>query len=504
MLQILSCLALAFVSPASPAPLLAPAAFQEPDARNYNSAKQAAAEALATEMEELAIWCQQNKAYLERNRAYEVVIKYKPDHKLARKLLGYNYDRRAKEWSRRGNYRAPKNTKPSAALEALEKRELVFAAYTDRLIAAIEANIETLPKRIRLRDLEPLLKERPNDERIRRLVGQVKMSDEGEPNQWVLPTTKLTIERRKSLRDFRRNNRKSAPAPKSTEVQDMEADMGFKWNVRLDNGTVRLLSSGGSSEAERMLRDLHMLWLYLPQVMGGKLTAGEGTTVYLLTNPGAKEKFVSASPLVNQTNKDNWARMVGTFLGASTSMALYNPNQPGRLDMACRLTVNLYLWQEYGISADRGWVTEGFGLYLVSQLQGTRLSFTLNSDEYDDSDERNYASRIKDPDSDWLEIARRMLRDKKAPRLSFVLGKDVGALAPRDLVIANALAAYLVEAKGPKVVESILRRIGGTWVDGEMVKAQASAAKVLEDALEVRLPEIYVLLEDWLTEMKRR
>lgn len=504
MLQIFSCLALALASPANPAPTLPPAVLQEPDARNYNFAKQAAAEALATELEDLAIWCQKNKAYLERNRAYEVVIKYKPDHKLARKLLGFSYDRKSKEWSRRGNYKAPKNGKPSATLEALERRELIFAAYSDRLVAAIEANIETLPKKIRLRDLEPLLEERPDDERIRLLMGQVSMSVDGEAEQWVLPTTKLALERRKFLREFRRSNRKSAPPSGPTEVKDVEADMGFKWNVRLDNGTVRLLSSGSSSEAERMLRDLHMLWRYLPQVLGGKLTAGEGTTVYLLTNPGAKEKFGSVSSLLSQTNKNYWAKTVGTFLGASTSMALYNSNQPGRLDMGCRLTVSLYLWQEYGISAERGWVTEGFGLYLVNQLQGTRLSFTLNSDEYEDSNERDYTSRIKEPDSDWLEIARRMLRDKKAPRLSFVLGKDVGSLAPRDLVIANALAAYLVEAKGPEVVESILRRIGGTWVNGELTKPKDSAAKVLEDVFEVRLPEIYVLLEGWLTEMKRR
>ncbi|MFT7677705.1 MAG: hypothetical protein ACI8QC_001688 [Planctomycetota bacterium] len=504
MLQIIPCLALAFASPANPATLLPPAVLQEPDARNYNFAKQAAGEALATQMEELAVWCQKNKAYLERNRAYEVVILYKPDHKLARKLLGYNFDRKSKEWTRRGNYKAPKNSKPPEALEALEKRELIFAAYTESLIAAIEANIDTLPKRIRLKDLQPLLEERPDDARVRTLMGQVRLFEDGKPDEWVLPTTKLALERRKSLRDFRRSNRKSAPAPKSTNVQDVEADMGFKWNVKLDNGTVRLLSSGSSSESERVLRDLHMLWRYLPEVMGGKLTVGDGTTIYLLTNPGAKDKFGAESSLLSDTNRNYWAKTVGTFLGASTSMALYNSNQPGRLDMACRLTVSLYLWQEYGISADRGWVTEGFGLYLVNQMQGTRLSYTLNSDEYEDKSEENFASRIKEPDSDWLELARRMLRDKKAPGLQFVLGKDVGAMAPRDLIIANALAAYLVEAHGPKVVESILRRIGGTWVDGELIKPKDSAARVLEQVLEARLPEIYTLLEDWLTEMKRR
>ena len=511
MLHLIPCLALALAQPYQPVlaslpalTLTAAAPLQEPDARNYNFAKQAAGETLANAMEELAVWCQKNKAYLERNRAYEVLIEYRPDHKLARKLLGYRFDRGSKKWNRRSNYKAPRNSNPPAALEALEKRELIFAAYTDKLIAAIEANIDSLPKKIRMRDLKPLLVERPDDERVHLLMGQVKLSVDGKPDQWVRPTTKLAIERRKSLREFRRDERRAAPAPRSTELQAEESDLGFNWNVRLDNGTVRVLSSGGSSEAERALRDMHMLWLYMPKVMGGKLKASEGATLYLLTNPMAKDKFGLECSLLNQINRDAWSKMIGTFLGASVSMALYDPNEPARLDMACRLTISLYLWQEYGISAERGWVTEGFGLYLVNQLQGTRLSFTLNSDEYNDTGERDYDSRIKQPDSDWLELARRMLRDKKAPHLSFVLGKDVGSLVPRDLLIANALAAYLVEAHGPEAVERILRRIGGTWVDGELVKAKDSAAKALEDELEVRLPEIYGLLEDWLTEMKRR
>lgn len=502
---------LALLAPAaevSPRPLVesAPVA----PTRDYAADKRAALAAAVADAEELAKWCQKNKAFLERDRAYELIIGFDPDHKAARKALGYSFDKKTEEWIRKREYREPRNTKKSAALEAVGLREELLDKHVGRMLAAIESNADAIDPATKKTDLKALLAEWPDDERIRLQLGQVRLSVDGEPDRWVSPLAAKTLSARAELKELRATLRAAEVAAEPTQLREDEKDLGsgLEWKAMLQAGPLRLLSTGDSSRATTVLSDLQLLWAYMPKVLGGTTGVTDGATSYLLASGEAADTFRQGCSLVSDDNRSFWDQNIGTFLGQTVHTALYSRTAQARRDMALRLPVTLYLFQNYGIRSDRGWIVEGFGLLLVHQIAGTRLSYSrhtaVGEDVSQGSDDRDFQDRIKRRDADWLELSRESIKGGDAPNLSFVLGKNSGAMTSRDLIMANALAAFLIEAKGPEVTESVLRRIGGEWKAGQQVVPGEASAKVLEDVFGVPLPKIYEVLEEWLTEIKQK
>lgn len=508
MLTLLTGLALLAPAPAAVSFPLARLPLAVPT-RDYAADKRAALAAAVADAEGLAEWCQKNKAFLERDRAYELILSFQPDHKDARKALGYSKDKKTGEWIRKREYREPRNPKASSALEAVELRGTLLSAHVERMLAAIEANADSIDPSTKRDDLKALLAEWPDDDRIRLALGQVRLSVDGKPDRWVSPLAARTLSARAEMRELRESLRASLPAPEPTELLDYEKDLGgdLEWKAALEAGPLRLLSTGSKDVAANVLGDLQLMWAYLPKALGGTTGATDGATSYLLASGGAADAFRDKCTLVGDDNKAFWDQNIGTFLGQTVHTALYSRTAQARRDMALRLPVTLYLYQNYGIRSDRGWVVEGFGLMLVHQIAGTRLSYSRHKagdDMSQGTDERDFQDRIKRGDADWLELGRQTMKEGKAPNLSFVLGKNSGAMTSRDLVMANALAAFLIEAKGPEVVDSVLRRIGGQWENGKRVVEGESSVKVLEDVFEAPLPKIYEVLEEWLTEIKQK
>ena len=108
-------LAAPVAAPLSPTP--APAAIQPQD-----GAREALEKELTWKLENLAEPCQKAKAFLQRNRVYELILEYDPEHKTARKFLGYKFDRKTKEWVMPRKPRQPKDAKPEAVATANAER----------------------------------------------------------------------------------------------------------------------------------------------------------------------------------------------------------------------------------------------------------------------------------------------------------------------------------------------------------------------------------------------
>ena len=143
----------------------------------------------------------------------------------------------------------------------------------------------------------------------------------------------------------------------------------------------------------------------------------------------------------------------------------------------------------WGISTEQGWVFEGFGLYLVYQLLGTRLTQFVQEDRYRDGSEE-FNERIYGAGAKWLPEARAVMEGPEPPKLPFVLGADVNRMTQRDMLVAYALAAYLLEAR-PDQVDPILTAIGR----GE------NPVETLEKRLQLDLPGIERRVRRWLAEM---
>lgn len=466
------------------------------DGGAYEEAKAEAGLAFAADLEELAKWCQKNKAYRERDQIYELLLTVQPDHKDARKTLGYTFDRKAEEWVRKREYRQPKRSKPSVTLEAVDKRKQVIEGDVERRIAVLEKHGESLDPATKRAEVRAMLEYAPDHEGLHALIGNVRVPVEGGVDLWVGATAANAILRGRELKTAREKGLTSAGPAEYDEPESQETGLGFVWAHTLRNERMRVLSTGERSEAEQLLSHVSMVWDYLPMVLGGSLEPREDDAIYVLTEDDAAAKFRDNFALVSDDNREYWDVVRGTFLGSTTRMCLVGGGEPARLDMAMRQTIGLYLWRVYGVSGKRGWLTEGIGLYLVHQAVGTRLSMTLNESEYERED-KDYAASLTRDNEDWLALAASMIEKDEAPNLSFVVGKNVGTMTPRDLILSFALAAYLIEGQGVDKTAEILRRVGGDPANG--VEGEASAA-VLSDVLGLTLPEITPQLLRWLRE----
>jgi hypothetical protein len=100
--------------------------------------------------------------------------------------------------------------------------------------------------------------------------------------------------------------------------------------------------------------------------------------------------------------------------------------------------------------------------------------------------------RMKRKDADWLALARTTLQGKDAPKLAFTLGRDVNTLTRGDVLVANALAAYLLEGCEPGTALRVLKRIG---------RDEVGSAKALEEELGLDPPALERRLIRWLEEL---
>jgi hypothetical protein len=86
-----------------------------------------------------------------------------------------------------------------------------------------------------------------------------------------------------------------------------------------------------------------------------------------------------------------------------------------------------------------------------------------------------------------------MLAAEDAPRIGFLLGRDVNSLSERDFLLSYVLAAWLIEGRPEDAVE-LSRRIGA----GEHPVA------AFERTLGLSLPQIEARVRRWLDEMAAR
>ena len=123
---------------------------------------------------------------------------------------------------------------------------------------------------------------------------------------------------------------------------------------------------------------------------------------------------------------------------------------------------------------------------------GTRLTFFIRPSTYLQGNQGpDLSKRLQAKGADWYGLLADLLATERPPKLAFMLGKDVNGIEERELLLAHGLAAWLVEAR-PEQARVIFGRVGS----GE------DSARVLEEVLGMRLPDIEKHLARWADEVR--
>ncbi|MCK6459023.1 MAG: hypothetical protein L6Q95_03925, partial [Planctomycetes bacterium] len=148
--------------------LLAAAAFGDA----IPEAHAAARRALVERLDALVAWCARSELFLDRDRTCELILRFDPDHREARKWL--KYVERDGKWVRLAAYAPPRNRNAKAEPEFAEHRRAAVRRFADDVIAALEKSGAAWSPAARKLAIEDVLVLDPDDERARALNGEVR------------------------------------------------------------------------------------------------------------------------------------------------------------------------------------------------------------------------------------------------------------------------------------------------------------------------------------------
>lgn len=414
----------------------------------------AARRTLVERLGALVAWCAKNDLHLDRDRTCELILRFDPDHRDARKWL--KYVERDGKWVRLVAYAPPRNRNAKAEPDFAEHRRAAVRQFADDVIAALDAEGAAWSPAARKLAIEDVLAVDPDDERARARNGEVRVD-----GRWMAADVVAAAERRRALARAARDALAAVPEPVRAEI-GQDAQLGVAWTDAVETETWRVVATTGSEEASRAAVIATATVPLFEACFGIAVGPRPGQVYYVMAEKAdfqrALERHPSCKP---EFRKFAWD--VGSAWLPRTSVLLaHNKLAATRLELAARQPVAALLLRGFGITAKHGWAYEGIGLYLAELLTGTHTTYTVRPSEYARDDRREKAelfARIRAPDADWFEVARHLVKDRKCPDLIELMAKDVNAMDAADLVFSYVVAAYLLEAH-PGKAPDLLRAIG--------------------------------------------
>lgn len=472
----------ALARPAPQSPAAGPPADAVQDQRSLAGELAAAHRTRAEDLAQHAAWCHRERAYAERNQAWEWILELEPDNTKARRSVGYTRDRKSQAWIRRASYRAPRPSPEALAARAQARLDELNEAHYRRTLPLLDADGPgTSEERLAL--LRELLRLQPGRRDLLQRKGWVQLERDGEPF-WGLPETLRAETRRPLLAELQRKLEEAWTPPEDHRGPSRDALTGIEWPLEYARDGIRVYASTSEDEASSVLRTCAITWSYAEELFSTSLPADQ--TLLVTAGPTLRRRLLRALAAGDQARFERLQRMAGDRKG--TRIAIWGDGAPARRDAACRQTIAIALGRSFGIGTRHGWITEGLGMALCHRLVGTRLTYFVSTSRYVADTDRTIDQAMRDPGADWLALAAEALQPAQRPNLAFLLGRDVNSLGATDLVVSYALATYLLEAHPPATLASVLRRIG----------AEEAPARVLEDELGCDLVFLGERLHDWL------
>lgn len=468
-------------------------AFRAPGrADAFDDGFDAAAARVVEKLEDLAARANKARLYLERDRIYERVLVLAPDNKRARHGLGFRKNGDG-EWERSRDYREPRDYAEGELPAFRDERKGLQGEFRMEVLRLLTVHASEMTHSRRWEVLHRLLALEQNDEIVQGMLGAVRAQD----GRWLLVESRDALERRARIETEAEQHFRAVPPPEPSEPVDFELAMGIDWVAGLRTERVRVMGAVARSEIHRATVAIHAAGDLFRWVFGVDTPHRDGFTVYLFETPDDRDRFLGNYPGLASGAVARLRTLGGGPIGDTNVFGQWTHEPEMRVDGVVRQTFGGLLTDAFGITTKHGWAWEGFGLYLNHQLIGTRLSFFVRDTGYVPDAARTMRTRLRQQDADWLAMALEMMRGEHKPKLSFVLGSDVNGMNNDDMLLAFALAAYLIESQ-PTKVPRILGRIGGALAeDGQ----GENPIIVLQGELGWDLPHLEARLMRWLEEV---
>jgi hypothetical protein len=441
--------------------------------------------AILGDLEALAEWCGSAKLYAERDHAYGAILAFDPDNGRAHRGLKHTQLRDG-TWVVPEKKLASRNYAPAMLEDCRRRRAEIAGRFRERLFALLELPGARASREARRRVLEAVLQVDPDEPQVRALRGEVRRGE-----QWVLVETEAAAAGRERIREAVREALARPPGLLPAEPSAEEERLDVSWSVALANEDVRVLSTGKRPEAEHVAHVARAAGELVRAVLSSDVRLREGATVYLLVNPGEANAFVDALPELEPEMRERLRGLTGAGIPGTPHVARWDADEAHRLDGAVRHLVGSLVFDGFQIGLENGWLWDGIGMYLTRELCGSRLTWYAGGVAARDETSRRFVEGLVDPKTNWIQEAYQLLARERATPMCDLLRKDVSAMGLDDMVIAYAMAAWLLEGRWSDAPE-LLRRIG----------AGEEPEQALLEVLGVDCEELRERLVRWLSERR--
>jgi hypothetical protein len=430
--------------PAAAAPRTASAAEPAPVCSLSEDLAGLRAELLA-KAEELAERAQKAQANVARDELYRAILCIDPDHKEARKVLGFAKGKQG--WTLKKYVPQKDRGKPEDLAAIAEQRGSLGVDFERRFRAALEAAGAEGPAALDAERRELLAVMWFGDDNIE-LRRELGFEFDEEAKLWRMSEVLAARADRAERKELLERLLKEVPEPEVTEVDETGAKTGIGFPSVFANERALVCSTGKPEEAKRVLQIMHIAPDFLSESFRrSDPTLDQKWFVYDLANPNLRRQFYQNHPDVKPEERERFSNSAAITFGF---LALCGSGEApaNRYDCISLTRAGQYLRPIVGLQVERGWAWAGLSTYLSYQLCGTRLTQWIQDSKYSDGKAKDLGERLVDPKVDWLLEARLLLEEPgRAASLRTVLGRETKDLGPDELVIGYAFCAYLFEGR---------------------------------------------------------
>ena len=457
--------------------------FEERD--GYKASFENAVQKLLKDLEGFATWCGGSKLFLERDRAYESILIFDPDHYEAHKGLKH-IQHRDGSWTVPDNLEPSKNYKPALLGKCGKKRSAVVGVFRDEVLGLFEKHADEVSLTDREAAYEAILRVDPEDKVVRGIRGEVKSGE-----AWVLAETSNGKKRRTKMKSALTRASKKLPKSKRVDPREDETKLGIDWRTCVDNGSVRVLSMADRKEALQITKISHLARvLFLTAFSLDDEALTKGHTIYIVPDEMSKRAFIEKHPQLRNAAPDAGEKYLGMSLGKTHDAVRWDPMPEQLLDGATRHSISVFLEQAFRIQYEHGWAFEGLGLYLTRRLTGTRATFYVDERDGKKADDKRAIDGLQKGDN-WMSRSHELLTAENAPGVKRLFRLHTNEMELEDLMLSYALAAYVVEGH-PDASSALLKRVSGT----------KNSAVAFKEVLGYDESELDARLARWLEERR--
>ncbi len=429
-------------------------------------------------MESVIDWAKGRKISGFRHRVYERVLELDPDHRRARKILGYSRKSKSEPWVRSGRYRAPADWDKGMLPKAEARLAEALVGYRDGILELLDSHPDASSDR-RGELLARLVDAMPDDAELRRSLGHVE--HEG---RWVLPET---VDGEKYRATFRARVAQARQRLAREIRPDAEA-LAIRWLMGYRTDRRRVYGTAERAIGRSTLLNMEVGAVACEPIFGvRKGDVRLKTTILLKSRDEARSLFERMKDEEALRDMD----AVGAMFLDSGEYIVYRKDTSRAPLGALRQVIDGEVERRFR-GHERGWLTEGVGQRLTWLIAGERGPHFVNLEGTERlRDDSTEGDTLPDDAAAWPGVAASLLERGGARRLVAVLTMRLNAMKPADVLVAYALAAYVLEAR-PDLFVSL----------AEASAQGDDAVAVIEETLGADPATVAWRIRRWLLELR--